>query len=311
MRHLRSLLRAAVSACALAACEGGGPPTEPQTASITGTVRNASTDEPLAGATVSAGSVQATTDASGRFDLADVATGPSVTVRSQRAGFVAYTATIAVAEGSNTHDIPMALQFLYETPDFAVYLPPAGSAVRGVILGLGGQDTRGFATGVFDSPNPLINESQRLTRQGFLGLANTHGLAITGSVPLTDGSASDARVLAALDAVALASDRPELAQAPLVIRGISSGAPESYGFTLRQPDRVVGFAVIIAADLSLVTSAAAQRLPGYVLLAELDAVVDNEALTSFFVANRAQGALWSFAVEPGLHTRRLRPGRGP
>jgi hypothetical protein len=32
----------------------------------------------------------------------------------------------------------------------------------------------------------------------------------------------------------------------------------------------------------------------------METLVDNAALTGFFEANRAEGALWSFAVEPGV-----------
>lgn len=298
MRYLRSLLHAAMSAWALAACGGGGGGggTGPgQTGDITGTVRNASTDQTLEGATVSAGSIRATTDANGRFELPGVPVGPSVTIRSERTGFVASAEDITVQEGSNTHDIHMTRQSLYELPGVAVYVPPDVSTVRGVILGLGGDDTRGLATDVYNNPDPRMNESQRLTRQSFLTLAAKHGLAVMGSV----AQPSEATVFAALDAVALASDRPEVAQAPILLRGISGGAPVSYAFTLNRPERVIGFMLIIAAGASPVRSAAAQHVPGYVVLAELDDVVDNQALTEFFVENRAEGALWSFAVEPG------------
>ena len=299
LRAGRAALHAAMAACALAACGGGGPTVTDETARVTGTVRNGSTDEALAGATVTAGSAEATSDANGRFDLDSVPVDPSVTIRSARAGFATYTENIDVQAGDNIHDIRMTRQALYEMADIAVYVPPDVSTVRGVILALGGQDTRPLATGVFNNPDEGFNESQRQTRQGFLVLASAHGLAVMGSVPLSDGPASDTRVLAALDAVAVASDRLELAQAPLLIRGISAGARETFGFTVRRPDRVIGFALIIPPEPSTVTSPAARDVPGYVLLAELDQIVDNNALTAFFAANRREGAIWSFAVEPG------------
>jgi hypothetical protein len=136
--------RHALSRRAEVAAQGPSGPT----GSIAGTVLNASTDQPLEGATVSAGSIQTTTDANGRYDLAGVPVGPAVTMRSQRLGFVAYTEDIAVQQGSNTHDIPMTRQSLYELPGVAVYVPPDVSTVRGVILQLGGEDTRGVATAV-------------------------------------------------------------------------------------------------------------------------------------------------------------------
>jgi hypothetical protein len=197
-------------------------------------VLNVSTDQPLEGATVSAGSIQTTTDANGRYDLAGVPVGPAVTMRSQRLGFVAYTEDIAVQQGSNTHDIPMTRQSLFELPGVAVYVPPDVSTVRGVILQLGGEDTRGLATAVCGAADPAICAVQQQLRLHYLALAATHGLAIMGSGPLSrDQTLTDDVLIGALNLIAISSDRPELAQAPLLIFGISSGAPQSYGFTLR------------------------------------------------------------------------------
>jgi hypothetical protein len=137
-------------------------------------------------------------------------------------------------------------------------------------------------------------------RLHYLALAATHGLAIMGSGALSrDQTLTDDVLIGALNSIAVSSDRPELAQAPLLIFGISAGAPQSYGFTLRRSDRVIGFMVITGSTPSTVRSGAAQRVPGYVLLAELDTEVNNGKLTEFFVDNRAEGALWTFAVEPG------------
>ena len=300
MPYLRSMLHAAVSACALAACGSGGTGPSGPTGSIAGTVLNVSTDQPLEGATVSAGSIQTTTDANGRYDLAGVPVGPAVTMRSQRLGFVAYTEDIAVQQGSNTHDIPMTRQSLFELPGVAVYVPPDVSTVRGVILQLGGEDTRGLATAVCGAADPAICAVQQQLRLHYLALAATHGLAIMGSGALSrDQTLTDDVLIGALNSIAISSDRPELAQAPLLIFGISSGAPQSYGFTLRRSDRVIGFMVITGSTPSTVRSGAAQRVPGYVLLAEFDTEVNNGKLTEFFVDNRAEGALWTFAVEPG------------
>lgn len=172
MRYVRSLVQAAVSAYALGACGSGGPEPPPPTASITGTVQNESTADPLAGATVSAGNRQATSDANGGFVLDSVPVGPSVTIRSQRTGFVAYTAVIPVEEGGNIHDIQMTRQDLYELSGVAVYVRPDISAVRGVILHLGGEDTRGVATGVCPPAlDPAICASQQQMRQHYLVLA--------------------------------------------------------------------------------------------------------------------------------------------
>jgi dienelactone hydrolase len=300
MSYAKSVVLAAALAGVIAACgDGSGPDQTPQTATITGTVVNTSTDAPLVDATVSADGVQATTDANGEFDLAGVTVSTSVEIRSERLGFITKVDTIVVEEGTNSYDIRMARDSIHVLSNAAVFMPPAAPTIRGVILALGGADTRGLATGVCAIPDPAICESQRLTRNALLNVAYAHGLGVMGSIYLSDGAASDARVLAALDTVASRSDRPELAQAPLLIRGISAGGPEAYGFTLRRPGRVIGFMLAISDKPSSVRTPEAQSVPGYVLLAEFDSVVSNPDLISFFASNRAEGARWSFAIEPG------------
>jgi hypothetical protein len=262
-------------------------------------VLNASTDDPLEGATVSAGGIQATTGADGLFTLDGVPVGPSVTIRSERAGFGTYTEVITVADGPNAHDIRMTRRDLYELPGVAVYVRPDIATVRGVILHIAGGDTRALATGVCTLPDPALCQSQLQMRARYFTLAATYGLAIMGSGFLADAVTSDAQILAVLDAVADSSDRPELALAPLLIFGASGGAPQSYGFTRRQPDRVIGFTVNHAVAPSNLRSTAAQRVPAYVLLAGQDEVMPNPPQTTFWATNRAEGAIWSYAIEPG------------
>lgn len=181
MRNLRPCLCTAIWTFALIGCGGGGSGmgTGPS-ASVSGTVREAGTDEPLTEASANVGSVQATTDASGRFELVGVPTG-TVTLRAQRAGFVTYLQDIVVEEGGNTHDVRMARQTVYEVPGFAVYLPPGAPTILSVILGLASADSRSLATGVHNTGIPEINGLLETSRQMFLGPAAAKGLAIMGS----------------------------------------------------------------------------------------------------------------------------------
>lgn len=308
MHMTGTAFRAVFTALALSACGGSGQGPGPGpvgTAIIEGTVRNAGTDDPLPGVEVSAGEAEATTDAGGRFRLTGVPTG-SVTVGAQANGFETYSETIAVQEGSNTHEIRLSRRSLFQPQDFAIYVPPDVPAVRGVIhfsQAVGGHDTRDIAIGTFNDPDPTINDSRRQLRPGVLGLAAKYGLAIMGSATLQDGPATYMRVLGALTQVAGESGRPELAHAPLFPVGISAGGAPAYGFTLWRPSRTIGFALVIPVPPLRVRSAEAQQVPGLVQLAELDQAVGTTAQTMFFEENRAEGALWALAVERGAgHT---------
>jgi hypothetical protein len=79
---------------------------------------------------------------------------------------------------------------------------------------------------------------------------------------------------------------------------MSGGSRQASGFTARNPERVAGQFLKVPAGVSSVTSGAALRVPTYMVMAGLDAIVDTAALTAAFVANRGAGALWALAKEP-------------
>jgi len=300
MTRISSALLLAATAASWSGCGGTDPGGPDESASIVGTVRAAETDAPLQGAEVTAGSVVATTDAAGSFELAGLPSGATATIRSERPGFVEYSAAIAVQAGSNSHDIRMTRQSLYTRQDIAIYIPPNVAVVRGVILSLGGPPTHGVATGVFDLPDPAWNASLLAMRVSLLALATKYSLAVMGADGNGGAALSEARLLGALDAFAVSSDHPELAQAPLLIQGISGGSPEAYDLAVQRPDRTIGFALQIPRTPTTGQSAATQRVPAYIMLAEDDQVVRNDLTLLYFEANRAEGALWALAIEPGV-----------
>ena len=75
--------------------------------SIRGTVRDASTDQPLVGAEVSAGALGARSDASGAYGVAPLEPGP-LKLRAYRRGFVPESVTVIVESGvSALIDFPL------------------------------------------------------------------------------------------------------------------------------------------------------------------------------------------------------------
>jgi len=187
---------------------------------------------------------------------------------------------------------------------FAFYLPPEAAAERGVLLALGGPDTRGFPTdSAFGAPIPELETSLRLLGQELRTLAGDLGLALMGTSlrgqdGLPNNPQSDEMLLAALGEAARQCGHPELAAAPLVLYGISGGAPQAAGFAARNPGRTAAVLLKVPAPLERLTDADALRVPTLVILAERDEIVDNEAVVAVFEANRRAGALWALAVEP-------------
>ena len=96
------------------------------------------------------------------------------------------------------------------------------------------------------------------------------------------------------------SGHPELPFAHMLMYGLSGGAPQASGFTARNPERVAGLFLKVPVSVSSVTSGEALGVPTYVVQAELDAFVNNAAVTTAFEGNRAAGALWALAKEAGV-----------
>jgi len=294
-RHLLVLLILATAACG---GDSGGPGGGSATAS--GTVRNATSSTPIAGATVTVGSKSSVTDATGSYQLTGLPAG-SVSLASAKAGFTTLTETVVLTDGANTHDVAMVRESLFRSNGLAIYIAPEIEEVRGVILGLGGFDTRAYATN--DPPNsapPEVQEAMTLLRPVLLQVAATHHLAVAGSLVLSDGGEADQSILAGLAALSTLSGHPELALAPLLMFGVSSGAPEAAGFPVRQPTRTIGWGAAIGNLPRAGGITASRAIPGFIILGELDDQVDNDEWEAFFEEHRGQNALWALAVEPNV-----------
>lgn len=215
-----------------------------------------------------------------------------------------------------TGEVVAAHVELFEFEGFAFYVPDRVSAARGILLILGGPDTRAFVSGgPFGAPNPELEASLQILGQELRTLADDQGLAILGTSAPGEGLSgmpnspeSDEFILKAIREAAKRSGHPELANAPLFLFGISGGGPEASGFTVRNPGRVAGLFLKVAQVGSL-NSAEVLHVPTYVVLAEHEKLMDNALQVAKFRANRQAGALWALAVEPGVPHHSLTPGQ--
>ena len=198
--------------------------------------------------------------------------------------------------------------------DFALHVPANVHNVRGILVALGGPDTRGFAVGTpFGAPLPQVEASLQELGVMFRELAAQRGLAILGSgrfgrFAYPDEPASDQELLDALAQAAAAIGRPDLLDAPFLLYGMSGGAPEATGFTQRNPERVAALFLKVPQTAGPLTGQALE-IPVYMILAEFDVFVDNAALTAAFHTHRAAGAPWAMAVEGGVLHHSLTPAQ--
>jgi hypothetical protein len=188
--------------------------------------------------------------------------------------------------------------------DFALYVPANVNHVRGILVALGGPNTQGFALGTPFGAPPAVEPALQELGAMFRELAAERGLAILGSgrwgpTAYPNEPASDQLLLDGIAQAATLTGRPDLLDAPLLLYGMAVGGPQAWGFTQRNPERVTALFLKVPVSAGPLT-AKALRVPAYMVLAELDAFVNNTMLTATFQAHRAAGAPWAMAVEPGV-----------
>lgn len=286
----------------LSACgESTGPGNTDAT--LAGAVRAAGTATPLPGAKVSIGSLSATSDANGHFEIAGITAG-SVTVRVTLAGYEDAQAQLQLAGGANSHDFSLAVREIYEAGGNAIFVPAGTGPIRAVIITLGGPDASGFVTGdrIVPTNRPdALEATMQALGASLRELARTQRVALFGSstTGMASSTESDNLIFAALTGFATSSGRPELATAPFLPVGISAGSREAAGLVSRHPERSVGLFVRVPASVPELNGAALD-VPAFVLQGAVDTDVDNAAVQQSFLVNRSRHGLWALAVEPGV-----------
>ena len=300
----RFLLPAALAAAlSISACGGGTEPDPNEgNATLSGTVRAATGSAALQGATVSVGAAQATTDASGHFELTGLPAG-AATVQAERPGYEAATAQVTMAAGPNTHDFSLADREIYEPGTTAAYVPAGVGPMRGAIIVLGGPVTSGFVTGgQLVADNPELETSLQALGASLRALAKSARLMLLGSetVNIPNTAATDDELFAVLATVAQESGHPEIADAPVLMFGLSAGSREAGGLVLRHPGRTIGLLLRVPVAAPDLIAPEALAVPAFLMQAELDAAPTNAAIQAIFATNRSRGARWALAVEPGV-----------
>lgn len=290
------------------ACEAAPRPAHcpplppPATVTVSGTVHDDFTGEPVAGATITIDGRTATTGPDGRFRLDSVETGGTV-AHATATGFDLWSRSVTVQSPSTFVIIDLVrANTRIEAEGALFYLPPATTTIRAVFLNLfnNNSDSRPLLRGELDyyQGNTALPEMAAFRRK-MLAFARTYGVALMGA-PISWADTvpeSYRRLLEALTTASIQSGRTELEHAPLVMHGFGTGGCVAYGITLHHAERVVGF---VAEKLGLclsADSAAARTVPGYLIHGGLGSTPDVlQAITSAYERNRAKGALWALGV---------------
>jgi tetratricopeptide (TPR) repeat protein len=190
---------------------------------------------------------------------------------------------------------------------FGVYIPPLVDTLRGVLLMIAGAPIESRAgslpiiRGGPNTSNEVFDDSTlREWKQKLRQFADDQRFALLAErvtvSSLAVGGADMVR--RALDTLAQIVSRPELQHAPLFLFGHSAGACPVVDFAAANPLRVLGF-IASKHTCHPFTVSAANAVPGYLLMGELDTEAGNSAITESFERNRQAGAVWALAVQPG------------
>jgi poly(3-hydroxybutyrate) depolymerase len=185
----------------------------------------------------------------------------------------------------------------YDKAEFRMWLPPDVPKVRALLVLVPGSNGDGRPQAedpfwqAFASKHRLAIVACRFTdkphEQSFL----------EDYVKVSDGSGQ--ALLDAVNALAKASNHPEIATAPFLMWGMSAGGQVDYEFAAWKPERVIAFVVNKGGVYySALVPRAARNVPALLFVGDKDLAFRINTIQGLFAVNRRAGALWAYVVEP-------------
>ena len=187
----------------------------------------------------------------------------------------------------------------FEVAQFRFWAPTGTAPVRGVLVLVPGSNGDGRAMAQ-DSTWQAFAARQRLAIVACRFTDKQHEQGFIEEYIAVSRGSGDA-LLGAISRFAQRSGHPEVANAPLLMWGMSAGGQFNYEFVAWKPERVLAFAVNKGGIYySALLSRAAREVPGMLFIGGKDLAFRNNTISGLFAVNRRGGALWALAEEPGV-----------
>lgn len=185
----------------------------------------------------------------------------------------------------------------YDKAEFKLWLPPGIPQVRAIAVLVPGSNGDGRGQ-VDDTVWQSFATAQRLALVGVRLTDKPHDQSfIEHYVNVSAGSGQ--AFLDALATFARKSQHPELANAPLLLWGMSAGGEFNYEFANWKPERVIGFVVNKGGIYyTALASRAARNVPALLFIGGKDLDSRVQTITGLFALNRRGAALWALTNEP-------------
>lgn len=187
----------------------------------------------------------------------------------------------------------------YDKAEFRFWSPGAAGALRAVLVLMPGSNGDGRPAAedtvwqAFATKNKLAIVACRFTDK-------PHDQSfIEQYANVSQGSGQ--ALLDAIAKFAARSQHPEIANAPLLLWGMSAGGEFNYEFTVWKPERVAAFIVNKGNFYyTALVPPAAREVPGMLFVGGKDLEFRTNTVVGLFSLNRRGGALWALAEEPGV-----------
>jgi hypothetical protein len=186
----------------------------------------------------------------------------------------------------------------YDKAEFRLLIPENTDKVQGLIVLVHGSnlDARPWID------NPFWQKIAERHNFGLLGCYFTDHLhedmGIEEYARASEGSGQ--ALIDAINELSKLSRHPEIAEAPMVLWGISAGGEFNYEFACWKSERVIAFIVNKGGIYyTALAPRATRKVPALLFIGEKDAQFRNDIIKGIFAINRKFGALWALTEEPG------------
>jgi len=208
-------------------------------------------------------------------------------------------AALAQSAAGATIDLTIPPGANFDKAEFRLWYPPSTETVQATLVLVPGSNGDGRPM----ADDPFWQEFATRLHLGLVGCRFTDKphdqMFIEQYVDVSKGTGP--ALVNALASFAKRSGHAEVADAPLLLWGMSAGGEYNYEFAAWKPERVVAFVVnkgnVYYTGLA---SDAARRVPGLLFTGEKDLEYRIQAVSGLFGINRRAGALWALTQEPGI-----------
>ena len=207
--------------------------------------------------------------------------------------------TMAAPAGAATYDFSARPGANYDKAEFRLWLPDGAGPVRALVVLVPGSNGEGRDQ--VDDPF-----WQAFAVKHHLGLVGCHltdkkhdQSFIEEYVDVSKGSGQ--AFLDGLADLGKQASHPEVADAPLMLWGMSAGGEFDYEFAVWKPERVIAF-IVNKGNIYYTALAplATRRIPALFFTGEKDLDFRIDTVNGIFAVNRRGGALWALTQEPGI-----------